>query len=101
MSLAAKIICACGLALCLAWGAALAPALAADAGEERDPQAIEKKLRELQVFYTNDHPTVIRLREHLRKARALEAEKKAEKRAKDPEALPEINRDFKASESFQ
>ena len=49
---------------------------------ETEPKAIKKRIEELRVFYTDDHPDIQRLLRHLKKAEALKAEKKAEEEAK-------------------
>ena len=49
---------------------------------ESSAKAIKEKIERLKVFYTDDHPDIIRLKRHLKKAEALEAAKKAELKAK-------------------
>ncbi len=48
---------------------------------ESNPEGIKKRIEELRVFYTDDHPDIQRLLRHLKKAEALEAEKKAREEA--------------------
>jgi len=48
---------------------------------DSSPEAIKKRIEELRVFYTDDHPDIQRLLRHLKKAEALEASKEAEKKA--------------------
>jgi len=86
-----------GLGLLLAVGAGGAWAQTEDSSLE----GIQKRLDELRVMYTDDHPEVMRLREHLRKAHKLEAQKKAQERADDPTMAPEVNRQFQEKESFE
>jgi polysaccharide chain length determinant protein (PEP-CTERM system associated) len=51
---------------------------AADAQQmDSSPEGIKKRIEELRVFYTDDHPDIQRLLRHLKKAEAMEAEKKA------------------------
>ncbi len=64
-------------------------------------EGIQKRLDELRVMYTDDHPEVMRLKEHLRKARKLEAQKKVRESASDPTMAPEVNRQFQEKESFE
>ena len=52
-----------------------------DNGGESNPKAIKEKIERLKVFYTDDHPDIIRLKMHLRKAEAQEEAKKAELKA--------------------
>jgi len=87
------------LGFCLALGAA--PAGAIGPGDSSSPEAIQEKLDRLRVFYTEDHPEVLRLKEHLRKARDMEARKKALERAADPKQRPAIDKDFSEQESFR
>ena len=53
-----------------------------EAEGESNSKAIKTKIERLKVFYTDDHPDIIRLKRHLRKAEAQEAAKKAELAAK-------------------
>jgi len=48
---------------------------------ESSPEGIKKRIEELRVFYTDDHPDIQRLLRHLKKAEALEATKEAKKKA--------------------
>ena len=92
-------IAAVGLGLCLALGAA-APAGAIGPGDSASPEAIQKELDRLRIFYTEDHPEVRRLKEHLRKAREMKARQKALKRAADPRHRQAIDQEFNEQESF-
>ncbi|MBU1276034.1 MAG: hypothetical protein KJ720_11710 [Proteobacteria bacterium] len=49
--------------------------------DDASPEGIKKRIGELRVFYTDDHPDIQRLLRHLRKAEALEAAKEAKKKA--------------------
>lgn len=49
--------------------------------EETSSKAIRKELDRLLVIYTDKHPDVVRLKAHLAKAEAAEAEKRAQKLA--------------------
>lgn len=84
-------VLSCLLAGMLLWGSAgPAPALGGD--ETGSPQAIEKHIQELKVFYTDDHPEVLRYQRALQKAREAEARRQTEKmkaeRRKQQEAAP-------------
>ena len=48
---------------------------------ESSTKGIQKRIEELRVFYTDDHPDIQRLLRHLKKAEALEASKEAKKKA--------------------
>ncbi|MCB2227448.1 MAG: hypothetical protein KQH53_12285 [Desulfarculaceae bacterium] len=48
---------------------------------DSSPDGIKKRIESLRVFYTDDHPDIQRLLRHLKKAEALEAEKKAREAA--------------------
>lgn len=82
------LCCLSGTAL---WGAA-GPALALSGDETASPQAIEKHIQELKVFYTDDHPEVVRYERALEKAREAEARRQTEKmkaeRRQQQEAAP-------------
>ncbi len=49
--------------------------------DETTSKAIRSELERLMVVYTEDHPDIVRLKAHLAKAEAAEAEKKAQKEA--------------------
>ncbi|MFH1036313.1 MAG: Wzz/FepE/Etk N-terminal domain-containing protein [Pseudomonadota bacterium] len=49
--------------------------------EETSSKAIRSELERLMVIYTEDHPDILRLKTHLAKAEAAEAEKNAQKAA--------------------
>lgn len=49
--------------------------------EEASPEGIKKRIEELRVFYTDDHPDIQRLLRHLKKAEALQAMKEAKEKA--------------------
>ncbi|MCF8034795.1 MAG: hypothetical protein K9K66_19470 [Desulfarculaceae bacterium] len=87
----------------LSAGLALAGACwsAAQMDEPATIKDSKKRLDKLRIMYTDDHPEVIRLQEHLRKMKTREAEKKAEERAKDPKQVQGISEDFKSSQSFE
>ncbi|MCF8034412.1 MAG: hypothetical protein K9K66_18445 [Desulfarculaceae bacterium] len=50
--------------------------------DESSAKGIRKRIEQLRVFYTDDHPDIQRLLRHLKKAEVIEAEKEAKKRAK-------------------
>lgn len=93
------IIPACLLACALLLAAA--PARAAGPHEATTLEGAQQQLDKLSVFYRDDHPEVIRLKEHLRKMKASQAQKKALERAQDPTQSPKIEEDFKSSQSFE
>ncbi len=72
---------AAGVALvCLA-----GPAWAASSYESADPEAIEKRIEELKVFYKEDHPDIQRQRRYLEKAIELKAQRESEAMEADKE----------------
>ncbi len=48
---------------------------------DASPEGIKKRIEELRVFYTDDHPDIQRLLRHLKKAEALQAVKDAREKA--------------------
>lgn len=49
--------------------------------ENSSPEGIKKRIEELRVFYTDDHPDIQRLLRHLKKAEALQSVKEAKEKA--------------------
>lgn len=58
---------------------AIGPAWALSGDEHSNPEAIEKHIQELKVFYKDDHPEVQRYLRALEKAREGEARLQTEK----------------------
>ena len=61
------------------------PGLGGQLHESADPEAIEKRIEELKVFYKEDHPDIQRQRRYLEKAIELKAQRESEAMEADKE----------------
>ena len=75
----------CFVLAVLAWAAlfcAAGPAWAQSGDDNSSPEAIEKRIQELRVYYKDDHPEIQRYLRALEKAQENEARRQTEKMMK-------------------